>query len=681
MRMLRKAAALIPLLGALLCPLSGVDAACAAQGEAGDVSVEQTLEPVVVTARGYAGAVSATPGGVGIVDRQEILETMPTGVGDALDRVPGVGVSTDSPWGADVVIRGLARDSVVVLIDGCRLNVTTDINGRLGLVNPDDVERVEVLKGPISTLYGTGSTGGVVNIVTRQGHYTDEPGVSGEVAAAWDSNPQGPDAYGNLMYNGRDFWLYASGGWRERADSYSGGGDVIPNSGFSDLQGKVAAAYAWNDRHETMLQYQFTEADEVGLPGTGTAALPDNADVTLAQNDRTFVQLRQRYANPDATLSESELAVSYQLLTRDPRIDNFTGGPVRMVDPYAEHETVALNWRNVLNLGAHRVTVGVDAWNWYMTSERTRYLRNGNVLRDSPTPDTDMFSGGLFLEDDWTLSPAWSLNLGGRLDSVLIENEETPNLKARTKRDLDWGGHAGLTWAFTPGWSATGIVAASYRTPNTLELYKDINIGPGVREMGDPDLRSEKSRYAELGLHYTGTRWSASGAAFLNMVDDLITSELESAGLYRMANAAEARIYGLEGSVQWRFAPGWQAYADAAWTEGRNEDTGEWLRFVAPLNGLVGVRQDLDNGLWWAVESRWAAEQHQVPEDALRTDAWAVLDARCGYGFEAGGLRNELTLAVTNLLDERYHNHLATSRGVELHAPGVGLQAEWRLRF
>lgn len=681
MRMLGKAVALIPLLSVLLCPVTGAGAAYAAQEEADDVSKEQTLEPVVVTARGYAGAVSATPGGVGVVDRRELEETMPPGVGDALDRVPGVGVSTDSPWGADVVIRGLARDSVVVLIDGCRLNVTTDINGRLGLVNPDDVERVEVLKGPISTLYGTGSTGGVVNIVTRQGDYSETPQLGGEVAAGWASNPQGPDTYANLTYGDENVWLYASGGWREHDDSYSGGGDVIRNSGFTDLQGKIAAALAWNDRHETMVQYQFTEADEVGIPGTGTAALPDNADVTLEQNDRTFAQLRHRYQNPQGTLTESELKISYQLLTRDPRVDNFTGGPMRKVDPYAEHETIALNWRNVLDLGAHRLTAGVDAWNWYMTSKRARYTVAGAVLRDKPTPDTDMFSGGIFVEDDWTLDPDWVLNLGGRLDGVLIENDQTPNVAARTRRNMDWGAHAGLTWAFSPGWTATGLVAASYRTPNILELYKDINIGPGIRELGNAELRSEKSRYAELGLHYSDSRWSASAAAFLNMVDDLITSELETAGVYRMANAAEARIHGLEGSVQWRFAPGWQAYADAAWTEGRNEDTGEWLRFVAPLSGLVGLRQDLDNGLWWALESRWAAEQHQVPDDALRTDSWAVFDARCGYGFETAGLHNDLTLAVTNLFDERYRNHLATSRGVELHAPGIGMKAEWRLRF
>lgn len=676
MKTLKTCALLTLLLLALVLAPFGARTARAASAEAEASASEEELEPVVVTARGYAQALSATPGGVGVVEAREIRETLPLGVSDAVDRLPGVDVSTDSPWGAETVIRGMARDSVVVLIDGCRMNGTTDINGRLGMVNPDDVERVEVLKGPISTLYGSGSTGGVINVVTREGRFSERPELHGEAALGYQSNPQGPNAYGNLTYGSDDLWAYASLGWRDHDDSYSGGGDVIRNSGYMDLQGKVALGYAWNAENETVIQYQHADADDVGIPGTGSAPLPAAADVSLKSNDRTFLQLRQTYRPEHGSLDESVLTLSYQLIVRDPAIMNATTGRI-IQDPYAEHETLALNWRNVFDLGDHRLTAGVDVWNWYMTGDRW----SAAGVYAKPVPDTNSFSGGLFVEDDWKFAPAWTLNLGLRGDAVSIDNEETATVDAGNKNDLDWGAHAGLTWAFASRWSATAMAAASYRTPNMLELYKNISLGGGVSEVGNPDLHSEKSSYGELGLHYTGKTLRGSVAAFLNEVDDLITSERVSATLYRMANAAEARIYGLEGSLDWRFLDHWTAYGNVSWTEGRNEDTGEWLRFVAPLNGLVGLRNDLDSGFWWAVESRWAAEQHEVPADALASDAWAVLNARCGYGFEAKGLRNELTLAVTNLLDTQYHNYLATSRGVELRAPGIGLEAEWRVRF
>lgn len=676
MKTLKTYAVLTPLLLALVLSPLGARSAQAAAAKAGTVASEEVLDTVVITARGYGQSQSATPGGVGVVDEREIQESMPLGVADVLDRIPGVDISTDSPWGAETVIRGMSRDSVLVLIDGCRLNGTTDINGRMGLVNPQDVERVEVLKGPVSTLYGSGSTGGVVNIVTREGRFAEQPELHGEVSLGYSSNPQGPNTYGNVRYGSDDLWIYGSLGWRDHDSAYSGGGDVIRNSGYMDLQGKVALGYAWDAEHETAIQYQHADADDVGIPGTGSAPLPATADVSLKSNDRTFVQLRQSYRPEHGALDESVLTLSYQSIVRDPAIMNARTGSI-LQDPYAEHETLALNWRNVFDLGEHRLTAGIDAWSWYMTGDRW----NAAGVYAKPVPDTNTFSGGLFVEDDWKFAPAWTLNLGLRTDGVLIENEETDTVKAGYKNDLDWGAHAGLTWAFAPRWSATALAATSYRTPNMLELYKNITLGGGVNEVGNPELHSEKSRYGEMGLHYTGPELRASAAAFLNLVDDLITSEEVSATLYRMANTSEARLSGLEGSLEWRFAPAWTAYGNVSWTEGRNEDTGEWLRFVAPLNGLIGLRNDLDSGFWWALESRWAAEQHQVPEGALKTDSWAIVNARCGYGFEALGLGNELTLAVTNFLDTQYRNHLATSRGVELYAPGIGLEANWRVRF
>nr|NJM04941.1 Plug domain-containing protein [Desulfobacula sp.] len=68
--------------------------------------------------------------------------------------------TSDSPWGSDINIRGLGRNNVLFLIDGCRVNTATDINARFGLVNPQDIERVEVIKGPVSALYGWGRHGG-----------------------------------------------------------------------------------------------------------------------------------------------------------------------------------------------------------------------------------------------------------------------------------------------------------------------------------------------------------------------------------------------------------------------------------------------------------------------------------------------------------------------------------------
>jgi len=153
--------------------------ALAGEALAAETSKASTLDEVLVTARGIPSPASKTPGSVGVVTAEDIRESGPVSVADALARIPGVTKTGDSAWGADVSIRGLGRDQVVVLIDGVRVNTTTDINGRLGVVNQNDIERIEVLKGPISALYGSGSIGGVVNIITKKGRFTKEGELHG----------------------------------------------------------------------------------------------------------------------------------------------------------------------------------------------------------------------------------------------------------------------------------------------------------------------------------------------------------------------------------------------------------------------------------------------------------------------------------------------------------------------
>jgi len=642
---------------------------------------ETRMDPLVVTARGFGAAASATPGGVGAVEEQEVRETAPASVPDVASRIPGVDRSSDSAWGSEMVIRGLGRDSVVFLMDGVRTNTTTDINGRFGMVSPQDVERVEVLKGPVSALYGSGSTGGVVNVITKSGRFTDEPRWSGETSLGAESNPGGFDLYGNAGYSSPDLWIFAAGSKRDHDSFRDGGGDTVHNSQYEDQSGRLALAAAWSQKHQTRFQVQRDEAREVGIPGTGSATLPVGADVTLAREYRTLAQVRHAFTPEGPVLEKSELELGYQKIERNPRIDNFTSGQVDWIKPYADHETVSARWSNLLDLGAHQVNAGVDYWDWYKTGGRNRYTRKSVLVADKATPDADEVSLGVFAEDDWALSPDWTLNLGLRGDRVDIASDGSATAPEGDSTDHSWSGHAGLTWKFAGHWTATGLAASSYRTPNILELYKNITLGGNVSEVGDPDLEPEKSTFLELGLHRSGHPLRLGLSAFANIVDDLITSTRVTDALYRMANAAKAEIYGAEAEADWDLAPGWSLYGNLAYAQGRNVAEGEWLRFVAPLNGLAGVRQEASCGWWWSAETQWAAPQNLHPADTPASGGWAVLNARTGVSVPAGRATHEFVLGVKNLLDRRYANYLATARGADLCEPGLDVYGSWSVKF
>ena len=659
----------------LLCPVA------AWSDDAGNEASGTVLPEMTVTARSFGTPVTQTPGGIGVLHGQDLEVAHPTGVGDAVARIPGVDMTNDSAWGGDVSIRGLSRESVAMLIDGVRLHSTTDINGRFGTVNIHDIERIEVLKGPISALYGAGSTGGVVNVVTRQGHFADDVDWGMRTVLGAQSNPAGPDTWAEARVDGPQAWLRGSAGWREHDSYYDGDGDRVRNSQYADRTARLAGALKWADMHITSFQYQHYDAWNVGIPGSGTAGLPENADVTLETDERRMLALRHAFTPQDSALRESRLDLAYQLMERNPVVDEFTSGQVEWIRPWAAHETVSAKWLNTLDLGAHTLTAGAEVWKWAKTGDRTRMHKVRRQMVDKPSPDAEQLSSGLFAEDDIRLSEAWKLNVGARYDKVTIDNDRTATVEPGSRDNETTGGHLGLTWSLAEHWSMTGLAATSHRSPNLMELFKNINLGGGQTEIGDPDLDPERSVFLEYGLHYAAPTLRGSLSAFRNALEDMITARQVDAATRRISNVGRAEILGLEAEAQWSFLSGWSLFADAAYAQGRDLTDADHLSGVAPLNGDAGLRQDLECGLWWSADVRWAARQDKVPEGEDETPGWTTINLRSGYGFQAWDTRHEITLGVDNLLDREYHNHLATSRGLDLNQPGLNAFVAWSVEY
>ena len=157
---------------------------------------------IVVTATRIPTPVLDIPAGVTVIDRQTILDRDYTRLTEALSAIPGVRVSqSGGPGGnASVFVRGTNSNGVLVLRDGMPLNDASDSSGafNFGVDTLADVERIEVIRGPMAALYGSGAIGGVINLISRQGH---EQGVhiSGDLAGGYPKQIQG-----NVVASGVD---------------------------------------------------------------------------------------------------------------------------------------------------------------------------------------------------------------------------------------------------------------------------------------------------------------------------------------------------------------------------------------------------------------------------------------------------------------------------------------------
>jgi len=125
-----------------------------------------------------------------VVTDTDIHETNPVSIPVALSRKPGISVSSEMPWSSRPVIRGLTKDQIILLVDGCRVVTATATAAQFGTIANGDIERIELLKGPLSVLYGSGSTGGIVNVITRRGRFTPEPSFNLSVNPTSKARPE-----------------------------------------------------------------------------------------------------------------------------------------------------------------------------------------------------------------------------------------------------------------------------------------------------------------------------------------------------------------------------------------------------------------------------------------------------------------------------------------------------------
>ena len=144
-------------------------------------STEITLGEVTVTSTRYSKLEKDVAIPFEVVGAEKLDKKLAISVPEILDNEPGITIVRDGIWGTDINIRGLSRQNVVTLVDGNRIETAANLAAGLSLIDMFDIQRIEVIKGGVSSIYGTGATGGVVNVTTKNISYSDDFHLSGSL--------------------------------------------------------------------------------------------------------------------------------------------------------------------------------------------------------------------------------------------------------------------------------------------------------------------------------------------------------------------------------------------------------------------------------------------------------------------------------------------------------------------
>ena len=638
----------------------------------------------MVTASGYEQKITNAPASISVIAQKELQQKNYTNLGEALSGVEGVDVrgGTGKTGGLDISIRGMPSNYTLILIDGIRQNASSDTTpngfGTLdtAMMPPlSAIDHIEVIRGPMSTLYGSDAMGGVINIITKKGgdewHGGINIGHSVQEHSKWgDSSQIGFYTSGPLVNNTLDLALRGNFTHRQGSSitslSNSGNDTRVPYPTKSDN-------YNFGGR----LNYKISDKNTLWIDGETARQTYDNRNGQLGPvgtsgggyTDELRYQRQKVMLGHDTDLSFGRWSSSLSYAVTENKGRLLTARTLSTAnkslagnDRELKNTNTIFDTNVVTPLGEdHLLQIGGQYWD--------ARLKDGIILANSG----DTFrqkTWALFAEDDWQLLDPLSLTWGARYE----------------KHD-SFGGHlsprAYLVWNAIDNWTVKGGVSTGYKTPSLSQLHNGVSgvAGNGlVSTVGNPNLKPETSVNYETGLYYENeSNVKANITGFINNFRNAIESETLDDSTYSYRNVGRAITQGIEFATSF---PVWTpdvvlnlnyTYTDSKQRGGDNPGASLSNTARQMANARINWAATADLNTWMMVEyhgktprytsnySNLSKLQKAVYDDrGAYLKAWTVVNLGASYK-----VTSQLTLngTVNNLFDEDFS-------GVKLYRVG-----------
>ncbi|WMC10838.1 TonB-dependent receptor [Oceanimonas pelagia] len=446
------------------------------------------LDTVVVTAAGFEQNIAEAPASISVISREELQKKAYTDITDAVNNIPGVYV-TGGGKAQDISIRGMAPAYTLYLVDGKPVSAGRSVNTngsdggkQIALPPISMIERVEVIRGPMSSLYGSEAMGGVINIITRKTEGDWHGTISSDYTKSF--NEVSNDARQVNLFAGGALipgllGAQINGSWQGADESDFAGGDDSAGStpDSTRTKGGIKLILTPDEANEIGLAWDTAELDETTTPGKSVAATATGSE-TRFQKDVYVLSHDGHYG--DLMLS------SYLQHDVSERIQDLT----------KREEVTIFNTQGSYFWRDHVLTLGGQYKFEDFTDETNGLLTSGVP---GAVAQVDRWIAALYAEAEWALTDRLNLTTGLRYDD-----------------DELFGGHLSprvyTTYHLTPEWTLKGGVSTGYKQPGLAEATEGFGRGTGgggspaphprALIIGNPDLQPEKSTSYEAGFVY-----------------------------------------------------------------------------------------------------------------------------------------------------------------------------------
>ncbi len=604
---------------------------------------EDVLDNIVITATKTEADVRDVPASVTVITAEDIARANVKSVEDILRYQTGFAVKDMGGMKATKVsMRGMSQNGVLVMVDGVSVNNGYTGGANWSSVPVEMIERIEVVRGAGSALYGSNAMGGVVNIITKET-------TGGKITAGFGSHHT---RYGDLYYGLKENDLFFSVNYGKRTtDGYRD--DITDTAASASTYGKRASeretygmklTYDVNNENKVIFSHQVTENSYGYYQSTYD---PQNAGLRKAI--ATQLSWQGRYedgSSLNVSLSQYDMN---RYWTQSGK--NYTPNPVKSREAEANYSWMAGD--------KHHITVGAS---YKQDKGSSETWWPGNELKDRSGGKTENI--GFFIQDDIRLSEQANLIIGGRYDSWKFKNGY--NMSG----DIDGGDASQFSPKASFNYKANDVtsyyvsVGKAFNSPtlfNLSRLWPMGNSGNFLRP--NANLEPEELMMYEVGAKFDlDGKTSATVSVFQNDVDNMIDQcPYGTGGDLFWNNVGEARIRGIEAEVSRRFDDAWSGFISYTYNDS------EVLRYDADPS-LIGNRlttvpeQEFKLGVTYQ-KAKWmtnllARYTSEIYEDisnstapADMADAVFLMDIKIAYTFDD---RQSVSLAIDNLLDREF---------------------------
>jgi iron complex outermembrane receptor protein len=601
---------------------------------------------------------------------------------------PGVSVSSIGPATSRPTIRGLSGDRILLLEDGHRTGDMSSTSGDHAVaIEPLTASQIEIVRGPMSLLYGSSAMGGVVNVVKHDIPESLPEHPYGQFSFEAASAQPGAATGGSLVARVGPIAARIEASGRIAGDLDTPVG-TLNNTNLNTYNAALGAGGGGEWGHAGA-SYRFY-SNKYGIPGGFVGGHPEGVTIEMHRHTlRAESELHREGSLSSVKLSAHATDYHHTELENDGEVGTIFGQRTASAEVTARVEPEDGEFNAAF--GARGQYRDIETGGELRTPSTRDVTAAGYAVSEFGSGSTRFQAGARY---DWA-------HYAPQEESFIFVGGEFVPTHARTFGSFS--GSIGMLHELT-GRTRIGVnLTRAYRTPDFNELYSD---GPHLAansfDVGDPDLKQETGVGADVFLRRSGEHVRYEAAVFVMQLNDYIfpssrgRAEVGTQGgrpRFQYSNE-DARFLGAEGQITVALTRKWSAdatvsYVQAEFTSPRDSipvfgpaDTSFIAAsknppLIPPLNGRVGIRYQVERRSLGA-EVRWAADATRLGDFETPTARYAILNVDAGIQLLVGGRLHSITARIDNVLDTEYRNHLSRIKDL-MPQPGRNFAVLYRV--